>query len=179
MMCHGAVVTELTYAEVGLTAPASEEWPATPPGLRRFERTVAIGHGDTVWAFATTEVLRWGVKRRSGFGVHPDTPVDEGADYRISLGWGPFMVHEPVRVVALASDAVRCGFAYGTLPGHPVCGEEAFIVHRRGGTVFLTLRSLTRAAPSGSWRWAFPALLVAQRVFRRRYLNSLTRGTTA
>ncbi|MBU8820992.1 DUF1990 domain-containing protein, partial [Mycolicibacterium goodii] len=39
----------------------------------------------------------------------------------------------------------RCGFAYGTLHGHPVCGEEAFIVHRdRAGTVFLTLRSLTR-----------------------------------
>ncbi|MBU8821253.1 DUF1990 domain-containing protein, partial [Mycolicibacterium goodii] len=77
--------------------------------------------------------------------VYPDAAVSEGAKYRISLGHWPLVVHEPVQVVAVVSRPDRCGFAYGTLHGHPVCGEEAFIVHRdRAGTVFLTLRSLTR-----------------------------------
>jgi uncharacterized protein (UPF0548 family) len=67
-------------------------------------------------------------------------------------------VREPVQVVAVVDD-----------------GEEAFVVHRDGsGAVSLTLRSLTRPAPQGPWRVLFPALLVAQRYFRRRYLRALT-----
>lgn len=164
----------LTYQPAGATRPGHEAWPATPAGLRRFEQTIAIGRGDDVWRAAAHAVLNWEVKQRSGFRVHPDEPVSAGAEFQISFGWGPLAVHEPVRIVAVTDTAVRCGFAYGTLPGHPVSGEEAFIVHRDAdGTVFLTLRSLTQAAPSGFWRQAFPVLLVAQRVFRRRYLRSL------
>jgi uncharacterized protein (UPF0548 family) len=54
-----------------------------------------------------------------------------------------------------------------------VTGEEAFVVHRDAeGAVQLTLRSLTRAG-SGRWRAAFPAILVAQRVYRWRYRRAL------
>jgi uncharacterized protein (UPF0548 family) len=78
-----------------------------------------------------------------------------------------------VRVVAVVDWPTRCGFAYGTLDGHPVSGEEAFIVHRGGdGEVWLTLRSLTRPSRDG-WRWVFPVLLVAQRYYRRRYRRAL------
>ncbi|MGA7148988.1 MAG: DUF1990 family protein, partial [Microbacterium sp.] len=58
-------------------------------------------------------------------------------------------------------------------PGHPVSGEEAFIVHRDGDTVTLTVRSLTRPARELRWRLAYPGLLVAQKVARRRYLRAL------
>ncbi|WP_078322589.1 DUF1990 family protein [Mycobacteroides chelonae] len=164
----------LTYQPAGATYLAESGWPATPPALRRYERTVTIGHGEHAWQEASQAVLNWGVKRRSGFRVNPEATACEGTEFQISLGWGPFSVHEPVRVVTVTNTDDRCGFAYGTLPGHPVSGEEAFIVHRNDdGTVFLTLRSLTQPAPSGFWRLVFPALLVAQRVFRRRYLRSL------
>ena len=43
------------------------------------------------------------------------------------------------------------------------------------GAVRLTLRSLTRAAPS-AWAFAFPALLVVQRFVRRRYRRALVRS---
>ena len=57
--------------------------------------------------------------------------------------------------------------------GHPVSGEEAFVVHRDGGgSVWLTLRSLTRPG-HGRWRLAFPAVLVAQRWYRWRYRRAL------
>ena len=164
----------LTYEPAGATSPAEDDWPTEVPGFRRFETTVVIGHGPRVWAAATEAVLRWGIKRRSGFRVSPAAPVTPGAEYRISAGRGPLSVHEPVRVVAVVDTDNRCGFAYGTLPGHPVSGEEAFVVHRDSdGTVSLTLRSLTRPAPHGPWRPAFPILLVAQRVYRRRYLRAL------
>ncbi|ETZ90540.1 hypothetical protein L829_4125 [Mycobacteroides abscessus MAB_030201_1075] len=119
-------------------------------------------------------MANWEIKQRSGFRVHPQKTVSEGAEFVISFGWGPLVVHEPVRIVAVVDTDTRRGFAYGTLPGHPVSGEEAFIVHRDAdGAVFLTLRSLTRPAPSGLWRRIFPVLLLAQKAFRRRYLRSL------
>lgn len=87
---------------------------------------------------------------------------------------GPIVITEPVEVVAVVATDTRVGFAYGTLTGHPVSGEEAFIVHRdEQDRVWLTLRSLTRAAPTGAWRPVFPALLVAQRIFRWRYQRAL------
>jgi len=130
-----------------------------------------------VWADAASEVLSWGIKRRSGFRVSPANTVVEGSVYQITASWGPFAVHEPVQVVAVVEYPDRCGFAYGTSWGHPVSGEEAFIVHRSpDGAVILTLRSLTRPAPTGLWRPAFPLLLVAQRFYRRRYQRALISG---
>jgi uncharacterized protein (UPF0548 family) len=76
-------------------------------------------------------------------------------------------------VVAVVDQPTRYGFAYGTLEGHPVSGEEAFVVHRHSnGEVRLTLRSLTRA-PRGLWGYAIPALLVAQKIYRPRYQLAL------
>lgn len=82
-------------------------------------------------------------------------------------------VVEPVQVVTVVEEIDRVGFAYVTMPGHPVSGEEAFILHRHGDEVRLSVRSLTRAAPQQPWRALYPLLRVAQRVARQRYLRSL------
>ncbi|WP_369640676.1 DUF1990 family protein, partial [Nocardia sp. JMUB6875] len=106
-----------------------------------------------------------------------DTPalrVTPGANFRITAALGPLAIHEPVRIVTVVDTPDRAAFSYGTLPGHPVSGEEAFILHRAADdSIQLTLRSLTRPAPNGLWRTAFPLLLVAQRFYRRRYLRAL------
>jgi len=165
-----------TYGPVGATSPASATW--TPPsGFRASERTTEIGSGDAVWKRASAAVLEWGVKTRSGFDVAAvdggGLRIAEDRDFRLTARLGPIGVREPVRVVAVVDRPDRCGFAYGTLPGHPVSGEEAFVVSRDdAGVVRLTLRSLTRPG-AGAWRPLFPALLVAQRLYRRRYLRAL------
>lgn len=167
----------LSYAPEASTRPGDERW-TPPPGFRAYERTVPVGRRQACWEWAAGELLRWGVKTRSGFHVVPDA----GAGFRVGLGasyWlvasiGPWRVREPARVVAVVDRPDRCGFAYGTLEGHPVSGEEAFILSRTSDDdVLLTLRSLTRAAPSGPWRVVFPLLLVAQRCYRRRYVRAL------
>ncbi|APE35191.1 DUF1990 domain-containing protein [Nocardia mangyaensis] len=177
---NGPAPADLSYGPAGATTPGEAEWGVSAPGFRRFEQTVVIGRGDDTWVMVRGAVLEWEIKRRSGFRVLPQGGAGEqvavGSEYRIVAGWGPVTVHEPVRVVAVVDTSDRCGFAYGTLPGHPVSGEEAFVVHRcADGTVSLTLRSLTRAAPDGLWRQVFPALLLAQWFFRRRYLRALVR----
>ncbi|WNV75645.1 DUF1990 family protein [Geodermatophilus sp. DSM 44513] len=166
-----------SYSAVGATCAAEETWSRRPAGFRALERSVRIGRGDECWRLATVAVVHWGVKTRSGFDVRPvsgtDLRVGEGQDFTLVARIGPLRVREPVRVVAVVERPDRCGFAYGTLPGHPVTGEEAFVVHRDAdGSVWLTLRSLTRPG-RGLWRLVFPAALVAQRWYRRRYARAL------
>ena len=168
---------QLSYPDVTATRPADERW-LPPEGYRVHEQTVRIGSGSAAWEAASAALLEWGVKTRSGFTVEPacggGVRVQQGANFRLIAAVGPLRIREPVRIVAVVDRPDRCGFAYGTLDGHPVCGEEAFVVHRTPeGEVDLTLRSLTRPAPRGAWRTVFPALLVAQRIYRRRYLRAL------
>lgn len=171
------VSVDLTYSTVGATRIESLTWPSVPAGFRAYERTVRVGSGDDAWQAAREAVLSWGIKTRSGFEVvaadGTTGAVRAGADYTLVARIGPLRIREPARVVAVVDSATRAGFAYGTRAGHPVSGEEAFIVTRDGdGSVWLTLRSLTRAA-RGPWRAVFPLILVAQRAYRVRYLRAL------
>jgi uncharacterized protein (UPF0548 family) len=163
---------------VGETRAADETWASRPSGYRTFEHTARIGYGQRQWEVTTAALQRWAVKTRSGFTVQPGAPgedvhVREGRNYTLVASLGPFRLREPVQVVSVVEGPDRCGFAYGTRPGHPVTGEEAFIVHRQpDGSIWLTLRSITRPG-RGCWRIVFPAALVAQRWYRRRYLRAL------
>ncbi|MFD7154975.1 DUF1990 family protein [Kribbella sp. NPDC059898] len=140
---------------------------------RSYGRTVRLGSGEDCWTFVRTELLRWGVKTRSGFSIEGDPQVVAGRRYWILARVGPFRIREPVQVLAVVDEPSRAGFAYGTLAGHPVRGEETFLAERRtDDSVWLTVRSQTHPA-LGLWRLAYPAALLAQRVYRRRYLGAL------
>lgn len=156
-----------------LTRPAERVWNDPSRGFRRWEQSTILGSGDAVWEWATREVLRWGVKTRSGFSVAPLEPAVAGSRPVIQAHAFGLSVREPVEVLDVVETPDRVGFAYRTLPGHPISGEEAFIVHRDGPAVVLTIRSLTRPSDSARWRVAYPGLLVAQHVARRRYLRAL------
>lgn len=163
----------LTYDAVGATRPGQWIWADQPAGFRAYQRTVQVGLGDADWADRSAAVLEWAVKTRSGFTVEPAGRVTGADRCWLTAHLGPVTVREPVKVIAVVDRPDRCGFAYGTLDGHPVSGEEAFIVHRDAdGAVWLIFRSLTRPGP-GRWRAAYPAVLLAQRLFRRRYGRAL------
>lgn len=156
-----------------MTSPELREWPPSNPGYRRSEVSAVVGSGDAVWERVTRDVLRWRVKTASGFAVDSTGPVLQGDRVVVTARLLKVTIVEPVEVVAVVEEFDRVGFAYRTMPGHPVSGEEAFIVHRRGEEVRLTVRSLTRAAPQQPWRFLYPLLQIAQRIARRRYLRSL------
>ncbi|WP_243736118.1 DUF1990 family protein [Leucobacter luti] len=156
------------------TDPSAQTWPRNPGDPRqRYERTVRIGSGDAYWDRVSRAVLRWEVKTRSGFRVDDQRPVTVGRPLTITARVAGITVREPVRVAEVVDAPDRVGFSYSTLPGHPVSGEEAFIVHRAGDEVFLTLRSLTAPAALQPWRALYPVLRIAQRVARRRYFLAL------
>lgn len=121
----------LTYEAAGATSPRESIWSAAPAGLRRFEQTISIGHGDALWDAAARAVANWEVKQRSGFRVHPQRTVSEGAEFVISFGWGPLAVHEPVRIVTVVDTDTRRGFAYGNATRASSFGRRG--VHRASG----------------------------------------------
>ncbi|GAA1444812.1 DUF1990 family protein [Leifsonia poae] len=158
---------------MGMTAPEIDVWPATDPCYRRSEVSAVIGSGPAVWERASTDVLHWRVKTESGFTVDSAERVAAGQRLVITARVLGLAIREPIEVVEVVEETDRVGFAYRTRPGHPVSGEESFIVQRDGDQVSLVVRSLTRAASQQPWRALFLLLLVAQRVARRRYLRSL------
>lgn len=82
-------------------------------------------------------------------------------------------VHAPVRVVSVIDEADRKGFAYGTLEGHPLSGEESFVVERTAdGSVWLQIRQFSQPA-SAKWRFVAPLLRRQQRVMAEKYLTAL------
>lgn len=110
--------------------------------------------------------------------VYADTGarlVRSGDTAVLRLGWGALSFREPVRVVAVIDEPRRRGFAYGTLAGHPLRGEELFLVeHRDDDSVWLTIRSISR--PAGPVWWAlYPVLRLFQAIFTSRYEHALTR----
>lgn len=109
--------------------------------------------GETVYAPNGTPLLRPG-----------DTA-------RLRMALWPFPI--PARVVYVVDEPGRRGFAYGTLPGHPERGEEAFIVERMpDGSVWLVIRAFSR--PAGPLIWlGYPVARLLQSFYTARYLRAL------
>lgn len=168
-------MAEVTYAPIGATLSSGP----LPGGYRATRRDVVLGSGSEVFAQAAAATMSWQIQLRSGIRVRVegvenagDAPLGVGdvAIMRVPL-W-PFDV--PCRVVATIDEPRRAGFAYGTLPGHPESGEEAFIVeHDDDDTVVLRIRAFSRLA-SWIFRLGYPAVLLMQRIYTDRYARALS-----
>ncbi|AZU02088.1 DUF1990 family protein [Brevibacterium linens] len=131
---------------------------------------VHVGSADTVSRAAGAESTA-DVDARAGSGRPPR--VEPGQEPTIRVRLGPFRLPEPSRVIDVVDTEDRCGFTYGTKPGHPITGEESFILIRTADDrVFLVLRSVSRAG-QGIWRLGEPFVRLAQIVYRRRYGRAL------
>lgn len=157
-----------------LTQPLSPRWIDRPADYRAFESAFFVGHGRETFERCAEELLHWEVKIRSGFDIDADSPrVEAGQEPTIYVRLGPFRLPEPVRVIDVFESETRRGFTYATKPGHPITGEESFIlVHTPEDRVFLVLRSVSRAG-MGIWCLGDPFVRLAQIIYRRRYSRAL------
>ncbi len=120
---------DFTYPAVGSTREG-----AVPDGYRVLRRHLDLGHGRERFDRAVDALLGWDMHRRTGLRVRTsDAQVVQGAVAVIRLGVGILSVDAPVRVVYVIDEPRRAGFGYGTLPGHPERGEEAFVVEMLDG----------------------------------------------
>ena len=178
-----------------LTHPLAPRWLERPDGYRHFESAYFVGRGRDTFDHCAEELLHWEVKIRSGFDIdvdgsadstdrasgssasaktaHRSPRVERGQELTIRVRLGPFRLPEPSRVIDVIETEDRCGFTYGTKPGHPITGEESFILIRTADDrVFLVLRSVSRAG-LGIWRLGEPYVRLAQIIYRRRYGRAL------
>lgn len=158
-------MVDLSYSTVGMTAGGSPP----PPGFRALRVRVPLVPGD--FDPAAAALFGWEMHRatplvRVAAGTPPVAPGVE-----VLLRVGPFRA--PCRVVWTLREENRTGFGYGTLPGHPECGEESFLLVRHpDGSVDFTVYALSRpaawylkaAGPVGRW---------VQRLAARRYGEAL------
>ena len=136
-----------TYDGVGRTRTTA------PPGFPSFSRTRRV-QGPTDFDSAAAALMSWQVQARAGLRVATSAlRIVEGAVCVMTFGPGPFAVPIPCRIVYSFQESDECGFAYGTLPGHPEAGEEAFVLRRHpdGGLDFtVTAFPVRRPCSPGS-----------------------------
>jgi uncharacterized protein (UPF0548 family) len=133
---------EVTYPEHGATSGA------LPPGYRHVQRRERIGTGEAAFRRAVAALTTWTMHRGAGLTVLSAPPTAEpGSVVVMRLGPPVVGIVVPCRVMYAVDEPDRGGFAYGTLPGHPERGEEAFMVTRTGDDeVHLTIRAFSRPA---------------------------------
>lgn len=155
----------LTYPEVGATRGRM------PAGYHHVHEARSVGHGAATFERAAATVLGWDVHRGAGLRVTASTPVAQPGAVAV-LGLGPLRV--PCRVVYVVDEPLRRGFAYGTLPGHPECGEESFVVELDpdSGDVLTRITAFSRPG-NRLIRLAGPANRMVQSVITRRYLRAV------
>jgi uncharacterized protein (UPF0548 family) len=154
-----------TYNDVGATAGE------LPDGYGHLRRQALLGSVPLGFEHAVDALLSWQMHRDAGLSVvASDATVRAGGT--VILGIARLM-HAPCRVVYLVDEPDRQGFAYGTLPGHPESGEEAFVVAREAErSATFTVTAFSR--PAGLLaRLAGPVGTRIQQHVTDRYVTAL------
>ncbi|MEU8341829.1 Uncharacterized protein, UPF0548 family [Actinomadura meyerae] len=165
---------DFTYAEVGATRDAGR-----PPGYRHMRERVPVGHGAEAFRNASDALMEFWMHRALPARVDASARrAAPGVSVAVRLGAGPLRLVAPCRIVWTREEERYAGWAYGTLPGHPLAGEESFVVHRdEEDDVWLTVTLFSRPATAPA-RLAGPLVAAFQRGYARRcgaVLRSLAR----
>ena len=162
---------ELTYHNAGATKAT------LPTGYHHQNANRVIGNGAETFGAAAADLLGWQAHLRAGLRVTASTATAEpGTVVLLGIGVGPLRMRAPCRVVYTITEPQRRGFAYGTLPGHPESGEEAFTISQRDdGLVVFTITAFSRPATVAA-RAAGPLGLLIQHHVTQAYLRALARG---
>lgn len=123
------------------------------------------------FAKAVAAVRGWAMHNQDWTDLQPtDARVVAGDDVAVLARAAGLWWLTPARVVAVVDEPNRWGFAYGTLEGHVLVGEELFIVERAGTSTRFRIRIISRPADR---------LASAGSRFIRRYQAKFVEGALA
>jgi len=113
-----------TYSDLGATFAGGQ-----PEGFHHDRHETDLGDGREVFERAVKGLKVWESHHLPGVRVFPKgQEIRTGATVVVTLGTPVLALAAPCRIVSVIDDETHWGFAYGTLPGHPERGEEAFVV---------------------------------------------------
>jgi uncharacterized protein (UPF0548 family) len=174
-----AAGAQARWASAGLTydRPGATRDEVLPAGYDHVDLDGRIGRGRAAFERAAEGLLTWKMHTGAGLRVAAASADRAAPDVLVLLraGLGRFSIMIPCRVVYTVDDPDHRGFAYGTLPGHPERGEEAFTVRLTpDGEVRARVRAFSRPATLLA-RAGGPVTRLAQRYAARRYVRALRR----
>jgi uncharacterized protein (UPF0548 family) len=113
-----------TYSDIGSTLAGR-----CPHGFHHDRYEAVLGNGPRAFQRAVAGLKTWQAHRLPGMQVFPhNQEIRTGVTVVVTLGTAIAAIAAPCRIVGVIDGEARWGFAYGTLPGHPEQGEEAFVV---------------------------------------------------
>ncbi len=162
-----ALAAPLTYPEIGACIDAP-----MPQGYLHIDEHVRVCTANE-FERARDALLDWAPHRGAGIDVHPpDARPMLGTTVVLRIGFGPLRIIAPCRIVRAIDEPDRAGFAYGTLPGHPERGEEAFVLRRTSEATVLSIRAFSRPDRWFS-RLGAPVSRLVQRRVTAAYLRAI------
>lgn len=130
-------MSEFSYPDVGASLSGS-----APRGYRALRYGGVVGSGRSVYEAVSEALWRWELHR--GAGVVPVSGASRAAA-GAEVWFRPWRLPTVLKNLVIAEvmeaapgELQRTGYAYGTLPGHPECGEALFVValHDSGDVTF-------------------------------------------
>ena len=160
---------DLTYHNVGATRGT-----LLPDTITKAPPECSGKKAET-FAAATAELFSWQAHLRAG-PVTTSTATAEPGTVGPARRRRASADARARRVIYTITEPELMGFAYGTLPGHPESGEEAFTIsHQDDGLVIFAISAFSRPATNVA-RAAGPLGLMIQRHLTQRYLRALAHG---
>ena len=156
----------VAYPEAGATRNNE-----LPVGYRIDHYEGRLDAGKHTFARAIAALESWQAQSGAGIRVFPaGARVEEGATVVFVLRAFGIWTVAPCRVVYVTREPDRFSFGYGTLPGHPECGEVAMTVTREGAA---RIDSFSRTVDPLA-RAVSPVTRRLQKRVTNRYLDALT-----
>jgi uncharacterized protein (UPF0548 family) len=152
-----------------------------PVGYVLDHHRVRLGEGPRAFELARAALRDWAMFRVGWVEALPaEVPIEEGATVALlarSSGLWSLFACRIIRVIEEHGPFESFGFAYGTLPGHALSGEERFTVvwDRAEGSVWYDLLAISRPSRLG-WRLGYPLLRRIQRRFAPASLRAMARA---
>jgi len=166
---------EARIGAVPTAIPADDQ----PPGLRHERFVRRVGTSDREFGRARDGLQRWVAHRDSGVEVYPeDVGLEVGATVAILTRQLGIWVLAACRVSSVVDEADEFGFTYVTLPDHPECGYESFIIRRGATGVEFEIEAFSKPGIP-LVRLGRPVTEALQRRAVDRYLSALHRWTAA
>lgn len=152
-----------------------------PAGYVLDHHRLRLGEGAEVLDLARAALRDRAMFRVGGVEAWPPrAPIEEGSTVTLlarGCGLWALFACRIVRVIEEHEPAERFGFAYGTLPGHALSGEERVTIvwDRAEGSLWYDLFAISRPSRR-AWRLGHPQVRRIQRRFAPASLRAMARS---
>lgn len=140
---------------------------------------VRLGSGAESFAAACDALWQGAMFPAPQIELHPaGASLEVGSVVGVLAHTGPLWSLHPSRVIYTIREERRVGFAYGTLPGHALRGEERFLVEWTAPDEDVIFELLSFSRPSAWWaRLTSPYVRRMQKRFGDRSCASMIAAT--